>query len=125
MSTHQTVPAAILHYHEISLKRGNRPLFLRHLQENLLRAIADLGPVRLVQLTGRIMLDLSRHPDPARLRERLAPAGRGGHLSLGLPTRRAPRAPPAAAGAGVQGPRVPALPGPGPTRPQTVPPAPA
>ncbi|MGH7374582.1 MAG: tRNA uracil 4-sulfurtransferase ThiI [Candidatus Rokuibacteriota bacterium] len=64
-------PAAILHYHEISLKRGNRPLFLRHLQQNVLRAIGDLGPVRLVQLPGRIMLDLSRHPDPERLRERL------------------------------------------------------
>ena len=64
-------PAAILHYHEISLKRGNRPLFLRHLQQNVLRAISDLGPVRLVQLPGRIMLDLSRHPDPERLRERL------------------------------------------------------
>lgn len=65
-------PAAILHYHEISLKRGNRPLFLRHLQQNVLRAIGDLGPVRLEQLTGRIVLDLSRHPEPARLRERLA-----------------------------------------------------
>ncbi len=64
-------PAAILHYHEISLKRGNRPLFLRHLQQNVLRAISDLGPVRLLQLPGRIMLDLSRHPDPERLRERL------------------------------------------------------
>jgi len=81
-----TVPAAIVHYHEISLKRGNRPLFLRHLQENLLRAIGDLGPVRLVQLTGRIMLDLSRHPDPARLRERLARVCGVANFSLALRT---------------------------------------
>ena len=67
-----SAPAAILHYHEISLKRGNRPLFLRHLQQNVLRAVGDLGPVRLEQLPGRIVLDLSRHPDPGRLRERLA-----------------------------------------------------
>src|SRR5260370_4313940 len=80
------VPAALLHYHEISLKRGNRPLFLRHLQENLLRAIGDLGPVRLVQLTGRIMLDLSRHPDPARLRERLARVCGVANFSLALRT---------------------------------------
>jgi thiamine biosynthesis protein ThiI len=66
-----SAPAAIVHYHEISLKRGNRPLFLRHLQQNLLRAVSDLGPVRLEQLPGRIVLDLSRHPDPERLRERL------------------------------------------------------
>jgi thiamine biosynthesis protein ThiI len=48
----------ILHYHEISLKRGNRPLFLRHLQQNLARATQDLGAVRVVQLPGRIVLAL-------------------------------------------------------------------
>ena len=80
------VPAAIVHYHEISLKRGNRPLFLRQLQDNVLRAIGDLGPVRLVQLTGRIMLDLSRHPDPARLRERLARVCGVANFSLALRT---------------------------------------
>ncbi len=65
-------PCAIVHYHEISLKRGNRPLFLRHLQQNIRRAVADLGPARLVQLPGRIMLDLTGHPDPAAVIERLA-----------------------------------------------------
>ena len=49
---------AIVHYHEVSLKRGNRPAFLRHLQQNLRRATADLGPIRVVQLPGRIVLDL-------------------------------------------------------------------
>jgi len=62
---------AIVHYHEISLKGGNRPLFLRHLQQNLLRAIGDLGPVKVVQLPGRIMLDLAGHPDPPGVYERL------------------------------------------------------
>jgi thiamine biosynthesis protein ThiI len=62
---------AIVHYHEISLKGGNRPLFLRHLQQNLLRAVSDLGPVRVVQLSGRIMLDLVGHPDPEKVRDRL------------------------------------------------------
>ena len=28
-------PVVVVHYHEISLKRGNRPLFLRHLARNL------------------------------------------------------------------------------------------
>ena len=64
-------PCAIVHYHEISLKRGNRPLFLRHLQQNIRRAVGDLGPARLVQLSGRIMLDLTGHADPAAVRDRL------------------------------------------------------
>jgi thiamine biosynthesis protein ThiI len=61
----------IVHYHEISLKRGNRPLFLRRLQENLARAVSDLGPVRVIQLPGRIVLDLEGNPDPQGVRERL------------------------------------------------------
>ena len=47
MSGHGLRPCVIVHYHEISLKRGNRPLFLRRLQENLARAVGDLGWVRL------------------------------------------------------------------------------
>jgi len=65
-------PAVIVHYHEISLKRGNRPLFLRHLARNLERATADLGPVRLQQLSGRILLDLADHPRPEAVRDRVA-----------------------------------------------------
>ena len=65
-------PAAIVHYHEVSLKRGNRPLFLRYLARNLERATADVGPVRLRQLSGRIMLDLERNQTPEAVRDRLA-----------------------------------------------------
>jgi thiamine biosynthesis protein ThiI len=57
-------PCLLVHYHEISLKGGNRPLFLRHLVRNLERVTADLGPSRVVQLPGRIMVDLEAHPDP-------------------------------------------------------------
>jgi len=63
---------AVVHYHEISLKRGNRPFFLRYLQQNLGRATSDLGPARIVQLPGRIVLDLTGHPDPDTVRDRLA-----------------------------------------------------
>src|ERR671934_2736201 len=65
-------PAAIVHYHEVSLKRGNRPLFLRHLARNLERATADVGPIRLRQLSGRILLDLDRNPQPEVVRDRVA-----------------------------------------------------
>ncbi len=61
----------LVHYHEISLKRGNRPLFLRLLARNLGRATADLGHVRVVRLPGRIMLDLEGHPDPEAVRDRV------------------------------------------------------
>jgi thiamine biosynthesis protein ThiI len=53
-----SAPARLLlvHYHEIALKRGNRPLFLRHLHRNLAGALADLGPVAVAQLTGRVVV---------------------------------------------------------------------
>jgi tRNA uracil 4-sulfurtransferase len=54
----------IVHYHEISLKRGNRPLFLRHLLRNLERATRDLGPVSVHQRPGRIVLDLEGNEQP-------------------------------------------------------------
>jgi len=65
-------PAAIVHYHEVSLKRGNRPLFLRHLARNLERATSDVGPVRLRQLSGRILLELDKNPTPEAVRDRIA-----------------------------------------------------
>jgi thiamine biosynthesis protein ThiI len=71
MSDRDLRPCVIVHYHEISLKRGNRPLFLRRLQENLARSVADLGPVHVIQLPGRMILDLQGHPAPAAVRERL------------------------------------------------------
>jgi thiamine biosynthesis protein ThiI len=65
-------PTVVVHYHEIGLKRGNRPLFLRHLARNLARAVEDLGPARLRQLTGRILIDLDGHPDPPAVARRVA-----------------------------------------------------
>jgi thiamine biosynthesis protein ThiI len=65
-------PAVVVHYNEISLKRGNRPLFLRHLRRNLARAMADLDPVRIRQLPGRILLDLEGHEQPETVRARAA-----------------------------------------------------
>ena len=64
-------PALVVHYHEISLKRGNRPLFLRHLRRNLERAMADVGPVPVQQLPGRIVIDLDGHPAPETVQDRV------------------------------------------------------
>ena len=65
-------PCVVVHYHEISLKGGNRPLFLRHLARNLTRATADLAPVRVIQRPGRILLDLEGHEKPEAVLDRLA-----------------------------------------------------
>jgi thiamine biosynthesis protein ThiI len=64
--------SVIVHYHEVSLKRGNRPMFLRHLARNLEQATSDVGPVRLRQLSGRILLDLRHDANAAAVRERAA-----------------------------------------------------
>src|SRR5882724_9933945 len=64
-------PVVLVHYHELGLKRGNRPLFLRHLARNVKRATADLGPVSLRQVSGRLLLELDEHPDPAAVRDRV------------------------------------------------------
>jgi tRNA uracil 4-sulfurtransferase len=79
-------PVVVVHYHEISLKRGNRPLFLRHLARNLRAAIADLGPVSLRQRPGRIVLDLDEHPQPEAVRDRVLRVCGVASVSLGYRT---------------------------------------
>jgi tRNA uracil 4-sulfurtransferase len=49
---------------------GLGALFLRHLAQNLERAVSDLGRARLRQLPGRIVLDLDDHPDPEAVARR-------------------------------------------------------
>jgi thiamine biosynthesis protein ThiI len=61
----------IVHYHEISLKGGTRPMFLRHLARNLERATEDVGPARVRQLPGRIVLELADRADPEAVKRRV------------------------------------------------------
>ena len=65
-------PAAVVHYHEISLKGGNRPLFLRRLAENLRRATAGCGVRAIRRLPGRLVLDLAPDADVAGIEARVA-----------------------------------------------------
>ncbi len=77
-------PAVVVHYHEISLKGGNRPLFLRRLAENLCQATAGCG-VRLVRrLPGRLVLDLEPDADLALLRERIGTVFGVANFATGL-----------------------------------------
>jgi thiamine biosynthesis protein ThiI len=79
-------PVVVVHYHEVSLKRGNRPLFLRHLARNLARAVADLGELRPRQRPGRLVLDLEGHPQPEAVRDRLLRVCGVASVSLGYRT---------------------------------------
>lgn len=71
MSEPRSSPSAVVHYHEISLKRGNRPLFIRRLAANLLRATAGCGVRAARRLPGRLVLDLAPGIDLGLLGERL------------------------------------------------------
>ncbi|MGH7332013.1 MAG: tRNA uracil 4-sulfurtransferase ThiI [Candidatus Rokuibacteriota bacterium] len=75
---------AIVHYAEISLKGGNRPLFLRQLRQNVERALADLGPAVVRRLPGRLIVDLEAHPDPAAVRDRIVQVCGVASVCLGL-----------------------------------------
>jgi thiamine biosynthesis protein ThiI len=65
-------PVLVVHYHEISLKGGNRPLFLRRLADNLQQATAGRGVRAIRRLPGRLVLDLAPGADAAFLQARVA-----------------------------------------------------
>lgn len=64
-------PVVVVHYGEIALKGGNRPVFLRQLRRNVERAIADLGAAAVRGLTGRLVIEVESHPEPGAVRDRM------------------------------------------------------
>lgn len=63
--------AVLIHYHEISLKGRNRPLFMERLVENLKTATMGLGVKRVLSLPGRLLLPLEGGAPWDPLKERL------------------------------------------------------
>ena len=59
-------------YHEIALKGKNRPFFVDKLAQNLRRACADLGAVKVRSLPGRLSVLLPDDVPWAQARDRLA-----------------------------------------------------
>ena len=51
----------IIHYHEIALKKGNRPLFIRRFIENIRQAISGLGLREITTPRGRVVLYLKEN----------------------------------------------------------------
>lgn len=50
----------LLHYHEIALKKGNRPLFTKRLVENLKTGFRDFQDIEVKSLSGRVLLIVRR-----------------------------------------------------------------
>ena len=65
-------PCVIVHYHEIALKGKNRPMFVRHLAENLRSATQGLGVREVRRLTGRLVLMLMPDAAVEEIRQRVA-----------------------------------------------------
>ncbi|UCE87746.1 MAG: tRNA 4-thiouridine(8) synthase ThiI, partial [Deltaproteobacteria bacterium] len=54
-----------VHYHELSLKRGNRKRFENVLRRNIRRALHDLGPCRIAPAAGRLLVETEGDADEA------------------------------------------------------------
>ena len=55
--------SVLIRYHEIALKRGNRPYFTELLKRNLLAAVNDLGVKEIRSLPARLLLTFKAHID--------------------------------------------------------------
>ena len=66
-----SMKSAIVHYHEIALKGGNRPWFIARLVRNLRALTAELGVTRVRALMGRIKLELDPTAEWETLAEQL------------------------------------------------------
>ncbi|MBI1817559.1 MAG: tRNA 4-thiouridine(8) synthase ThiI [Deltaproteobacteria bacterium] len=61
----------VVHYHEVALKRGNRPMFVRQLINNIGRALRGTGVRRVKVAPGRVVVVLGKNPDWPAIRARL------------------------------------------------------
>lgn len=62
----------LIRYHEVALKKGNRPYFLRGLKRNLALALSDLGVEEVRSLSGRLLVVLRDDADRAEAERRVA-----------------------------------------------------
>jgi len=62
----------LIRYHEIALKKGNRPYFVELLRKNLLSSVAGLGPKEIHSLPARLLLRLGENVNQEEIARRLA-----------------------------------------------------
>lgn len=63
--------SALVRYHEIALKRGNRDYFIEHLKRNLSTALRGLGLKGIRNASSRLLLDFNHDIPPAEVTDRL------------------------------------------------------
>ena len=63
---------ALVHYHELILKKGNRAYFVRRLIKNLQKGLKGTGISEITQEGARLLIALSDRADEAAIRARLA-----------------------------------------------------
>jgi thiamine biosynthesis protein ThiI len=61
----------VIHYHEVALKRGNRPAFVSRLVDNIGRALRGTGIKRVRSVPGRIVVNLTPQADWPEISRRL------------------------------------------------------
>ncbi|MEX0806435.1 MAG: tRNA uracil 4-sulfurtransferase ThiI [Candidatus Binatia bacterium] len=64
--------SVLIRYHEIALKKGNRPYFIELLKRNLLSAVKDLGIKEIRSLPARLLLTFKSDYDPQILIQRIS-----------------------------------------------------
>ena len=63
--------SALVRYHEIALKRGNRAWFVEHLKRNLSTALRGMGLKEIRNASSRLLLNFNHDVPPDELTERL------------------------------------------------------
>lgn len=61
----------VVHYHEVALKRGNRPAFIHQLMNNIGAALRSTGVKRVRSAPGRIVVNLKPDADWGEISRRL------------------------------------------------------
>ncbi|MDZ7264867.1 MAG: tRNA 4-thiouridine(8) synthase ThiI [candidate division KSB1 bacterium] len=72
----------IIHYSEIGLKKGNRGFFESRLRDNILKALADCGRLKIKMDFGRFILHIAATVPPERIVNRLKQVIGIAHFSI-------------------------------------------
>jgi thiamine biosynthesis protein ThiI len=63
--------SALIRYHEIALKKGNRRYFTDLLRRNLQSSVSDIGGTQVRALPARLLMTFQNAPDPRTVIERI------------------------------------------------------
>src|SRR5712675_1732112 len=78
----------VVHYHELWLKRGNRPFFLHQLRDALRRALEGIAIARISQPADRLIIEITDAAQIEQALERLTRVSGISHLGVARVLRR-------------------------------------